>query len=266
MKHYTGKLNTQSLLSSAILNTIIPSLTSKHTSMSAETIYANESQKRYQAFLEEFCVALALGQKDEAYQHAENILQEDASVTKLFLNVFTDSARLLGDKWSDDRYSFGDVTIGLEVLHDMLRHYTKRLSIELIPASTGASVCLSPMPRQDHLFGLFMLEAFLTASKWDVSSNLSNSREVFLNDIATTEYTFIALSVAETGKIDECMELIKNIRNMSLNTDVKVLVGGYPFVENKDLFRKVGADATAENALSALEVMETFCHEDKQLG
>lgn len=266
MKHFSGKLKVQDLIADALANEIIPSIVNSKAAMSFQKPYAPLSNKRSEQFLADFSNVLISGDKDSAVRMTKDFLREDPSVTNLFLGLYTNSARLLGEMWVEDLCSFGDVTIGLTILHDLVRQNTQRLRLELEPTKHDTAMCLSPIPGQEHVFGTFMLEAFLLAKGYDVETSLAQTREVFLNHIATKEYNIIALSVAENNQVEECKKLIQSIRNMSLNQDIKILVGGYPFIINDRLYLDVGADATADNALRALEVIETICNDRMRIN
>ena len=266
MKHFTGKLKVQDLIADALANEIIPSIISSKAAMSSQKNYSPLSNKRNEQFLAEFSNILISGDKDVAVRMTQDFLRDQPSVTNLFLGLYTNSARLLGEMWVQDLCSFGDVTIGLTVLHDLVRQNTQRLRLELEPTKHEVTLCLSPIPGQEHVFGAFMLEAFLLAKGYNVETSLAQTREIFLNHVATKEYSMIALSVAENEQVKECKKLIQSIRNMSLNQDIKILVGGYPFIVNDDLYLEVGADATADNAMQALEVIETICNDRMRIN
>lgn len=266
MKHYTGKLKVQDLIADALANKIIPSIVNSKVAMSSQKTYTPLSNKRREQFLADFSDTLITADKDNAIRMTEEVLREGASVTDLFLGLYTDSARLLGEMWVKDLCSFGDVTIGLTILHDLVRQNTQRLGTELELSRHDTFICLSPIPGQEHVFGTFMLEAFLLAKGYSVETSLAQTREVFLNNIATNKYNMIALSVAEDNQVNKCKKLIQSIRNMSFNQDIKILVGGFPFIQNDELYLDVGADATADNALQALEVIETICNDRMRIN
>lgn len=265
MKHFTGELKVQDLIADALANEIIPGIVNSKTAMSSQKKYTPLSNKRRKQFLSDFSNVLISANKDHAFMMSEEVLGEGTSVTDLFLGLYTDSARLLGDMWIKDLCSFGDVTIGMTILHDLVRQNTQRLRMELEPTEYEMQICLSPMPGQEHVLGTFMLEAFLLAKGYEVVASLASSREHFLNNIATNNYSIIALSVAEDNQVDKCKQLIQSIRNMSLNQDIKIMVGGFPFINSNQLHLNVGADATANNALNALEVIETICNDRVQI-
>jgi len=266
MKHFTGKLKVQDLIADALANEIIPNIVSSKVAMSSQKPYTPLSNKRREQFLADFCDVLISADKDNAMRMTEEVLRGGISVTDLFLGVYTDSARLLGEMWVKDICSFGDVTIGLTILHDLVRQNIQPLGAELEQTRHETFICLSPIPGQEHVFGTFMLEAFLLAKGHNVETSLAQTREVFLNNIATNKYSIIALSVAEDNQVKACKQLIQSIRNMSFNQDITILVGGYPFIQNDGLYLDVGADATADNALQALEVIETICNDRMQIN
>ena len=45
-------------------------------------------------------------------------------------------------------------------------------------------------------------------------------------------------------------------------TDAKIIVGGYPFNIDKDLWKKVGADGQAVDAETALKIADNLVTED----
>jgi len=51
------------------------------------------------------------------------------------------------------------------------------------------------------------------------------------------------------------------VRSCGECRDPKIIVGGYPFIVDKELWKKVGADGPAENAESAVEMAEKLVSE-----
>jgi methanogenic corrinoid protein MtbC1 len=47
-------------------------------------------------------------------------------------------------------------------------------------------------------------------------------------------------------------DLIAQVRRTPECAEVKILVGGYPFVVDRELWRQIGADAMANNADDAI--------------
>ena len=62
----------------------------------------------------------------------------------------------------------------------------------------------------------------------------------------------LAISATISGHLGSVAELIHLVRAQPACRDVKILVGGYPFLVAPDLWKRVGADGTAFNAQDAL--------------
>lgn len=262
MKRLLGKTEAQNLINKTISSEVVPKLVRKIHKQDSDNELTSNTLPFDDVRVTDFCKLLFNDGSIEAFRQFDTYLAEGFTVTDLFLDLVTKSARKLGKMWELDDCSFGDVTIGMTVLHQIVRSYTTRLSHELERRYLPGSIFLSPMPGQNHVFGAFVLEAFLSAAGWDVNSSFSHTKEDFLQEFSTHEYSIIAISVAYDKDIDDCTTLISNIRNMSLNRRVKVIVGGLPFANNPNLHHQVGADATAQNALQALDVVQTILDED----
>lgn len=266
MKHYTGNKKVDSLISDAVHRRIVPELLRKNISGSVSNTFSPFQHAFDDIRIEDFCEILSTGEEAAAFRQFDLYLGEGISVSKLFIDLLSNAARRLGELWGEDSCSFGDVTVGMAILHNIVRSYAPRLAHELKADEFKGSIYVAPMPGQMHIFGSFMLETFLSAAGWNVKSGLPKTREEFLNEFSTHDYSAIAITVSDIRDVVECKQLIKNIRNMSLNTDVKVLVGGPLFNDGKMLFKKLGADATASNALEALEVIKAICKEELYYG
>jgi methanogenic corrinoid protein MtbC1 len=261
LKRLLGKTEAQNLINKTISSEVVPKLVRKIHKQDSDKITSNTSPFDDER-VSNFCKLLFNDDSTEAFRRFDTYLAEGYTVTDLFLDLVSKSAIKLGKMWELDDCSFGDVTIGMTVLHQIVRSYTTRLSHELKRKYIPGSIFLSPMPGQNHVFGAFILEAFLSAAGWDINSGFSHTKEDFLQEFSTHEYSIIAISVASDQSIDDCTTLISNIRNMSLNRRVKVIVGGFPFVNNSKLYKQVGADGTAQNALQAIDVVQAILDEE----
>ena len=71
----------------------------------------------------------------------------------------------------------------------------------------------------------------------------------------------IAISCAMTFNISKVQHLIETIRSSGISTPVTV--GGYPFNLDKDLWKKIGADAYSNDFESAHLISEKLSNEVK---
>ena len=183
----------------------------------------------------------------------ESMFEQGHTVSDLFLELLSPTAVELGARWKQDLCSFADVTMGMSVLHTVLRNNSKRLAMELASDVAGLSILVTPMPGQTHVFGASVVEEFFRAANWDVHSGLNCSEDELLTVLANEHFTLVGLSVAHNGLIESCKDFISKIRNVSLNQEIGIMVGGPVFVLDPLQVEAVGADVTASDARQALE-------------
>lgn len=54
--------------------------------------------------------------------------------------------------------------------------------------------------------------------------------------------------------IEKVVKLIEKVREDAQTSKIKIMVGGYPFIIVPDLWRKIGADSSAQSAKEAIEI------------
>jgi len=176
---------------------------------------------------------------------------------RLFLDLLGPTARYLGSLWEDDLCDFTEVTVGLCRLHQLVRE----MSPGFMRTGNGVQVrraLLAPVPGEQHTFGLLMVTEFFRREGWDVWGGPSAGYRDVLQVVNAERFSVVGFSVSCNDRLDELTEWIQTIRNQSRNPEIGVLVGGPVFIDNPELVREVGADATAldgrQAALNALEL------------
>ncbi|WP_373494285.1 B12-binding domain-containing protein [Aquiflexum sp.] len=104
-----------------------------------------------------------------------------------------------------------------------------------------------------HELGIRMVTDFFEMEGWDTYYLGANMPDNQLQE-ALTEYKadVLALSVTLPTHVSKAASLIKKIRSNEDFNHLKIMVGGYPFITNPDLWKKVAADAYAQNANEAI--------------
>ena len=189
---------------------------------------------------------------DGAEAAIEHYLNHGCSMTHLTLDLFSDSARHLGEMWCTDECSFADVTVGLATLHQLLRKLDGKLAREIKKQKGKGSILLTTIPKDTHIFGVAVLDLFFTSNGWYSQALIDPTQEQILETITNQHVDVVGLSVSCSHDLDECKALIKLIRECSRNTNIKVMVGGNIFIDKPELANSVNADVSAKNALEAL--------------
>ena len=184
---------------------------------------------------------------DAALEYVVRLKLEIMSEQSLLLDLLAPAARRLGALWSDDRCDFMEVTVGLQRLHQCLRLVNPGK-----PVRTGAwaaRLLLSPAPGETHVFGVAIVERFFQAAGWDVAQANEND---FAQLLAASWFDVVGFSLSQDRSIEGLEDAIAEARGRSRNPDLRVLVGGPVFIDRPELVGKIGADAMATDAVSAV--------------
>ncbi|ABZ84468.1 b12-binding domain containing protein [Heliomicrobium modesticaldum Ice1] len=105
-----------------------------------------------------------------------------------------------------------------------------------------------------HEIGIRMVADFLEMDGWDTyylgaSTPAANVVQALRDNNAQV----LALSATMTFHVRNVEDMIRVVRAAKDVGNVKIMVGGYPFNIEKDLWRQVGADAYAADALAAVD-------------
>jgi methanogenic corrinoid protein MtbC1 len=113
---------------------------------------------------------------------------------------------------------------------------------------------LSATPGSTHTFGLTLLAEFFTRSGWDVQHEVATSWDNMRQYVGAQWFDMVGISVAKASDVDQLASAILSIRQVSMNSRLLVMVGGAAagFVDN--LAQASGADLTACDALSAVQL------------
>jgi methanogenic corrinoid protein MtbC1 len=173
---------------------------------------------------------------------------------QLYDDLLGGAARRLGDGWLDDDLSFFDVTVGMSRLHELFHGEVERHR-KPVPANVARrTVLLAGAPGEQHVFGLSIVEQAFTDAGWNVLMMAGNSWDEVCATLSGFHCDLLGVTWSVTGLQKELSSSIQRARQVSINRDIKVLVGGQQFVDSSSLACVVGADSSAGDAVSALEV------------
>jgi methanogenic corrinoid protein MtbC1 len=173
------------------------------------------------------------------------------ALENILLDLLAPSARTLGDLWSADLSDFGEVTVAIGRMQDVLHRVCPSFTPEPNPAAGDRRVLLAPVPGEQHTLGVSLVREFFRQSGWDVVSTPRMSA-ADLGDVVHDEWFSVAgLSLACERQLDDLADTVKLVRRASINKNIGILVGGPLLVEHPHLTSEVGADATAVDARSA---------------
>ncbi len=179
-----------------------------------------------------------------------------ATTEMICLDLLAPAARCLGRMWEEDACDFMQVTVGLCRLHQLLRELSADFRSEVPERAGDRRILLAACPGEQHTFGLAIVAQLLRRAEWDVWHELPNTKAAILEVAGAHWFAVVGLSLATETRIETLTETIAELRRVSRNRAIGVLVGGPLLVARPELASIVGADATAASGPLAVERAE----------
>jgi methanogenic corrinoid protein MtbC1 len=205
---------------------------------------------------QEYLELLLAGKREEASKLVHTAVKEGQGVGEIYRNVFERTLKEIGVMWMQNR-----VDVAME-------HYfsasTQLIMSQLYPYIIEAArekkntVCLAmAVCGEFHDIGARMVADFLEMDGWKtffLGNNLCN--DDIVKAVVDHKPDLLALSATMFYNVESIARAVRAIRAVDGLRDVVILVGGRPFNQDPELWKKVGADGFAANAEEAVKLAD----------
>ncbi|MFM7084674.1 MAG: B12-binding domain-containing protein [Hyphomicrobium sp.] len=246
----------EAILSSIIENDIIPRLfrVSSIKQKLAPPVPQFTTEK-LSSYVDEFAELVIKRDSQGALNYFQKLSDEGASVNILFSNLLAPTAKRLGELWLEDIYDFLDVTRGVGHMQEIVRMFGSDKNLNHHAPVSGRQVLLTPFPGEQHTFGISLLRESFLSQGWQVWCGPPKSFDDILEMVCNNSFDLLGLSSTVVSDAAKVTSEIERIRKGAKNKDMQIYVGGYAFLQNPELVKKLGADGTASDARMAVELM-----------
>lgn len=247
----------QQVLLRAIESQIIPRLVLAHrndaATAPADCAEPGGSILPSTAEITEFTGIVLRGDLDAASTFLRRLQARGVPTESLYLDLLSPAARHFGLLWESERSDFVEVTLALHRLQK-LAHDLSEDFVASGDAATPAgprALCVA-LPGEQHVFGAQLVGEFLRRARWDVWDAPGADEQDIIGLAEREWFTLVGISISTAGQFDALAALVRQLRRVSLNPDLRVMVGGRPFEEHPEWAALVGADATARDGRDAV--------------
>jgi MerR family transcriptional regulator, light-induced transcriptional regulator len=199
-----------------------------------------------------FVAALLGPDVDKPQEIIDGYIARGISLKVILLDLMTPAARNLGDMWTADLCNFVDVTLGVSRMQSILRRQSGQVGMGYESVGLGHRALLVPAPGEQHTFGLKIVREFLQRDGWDVNCEFNASVDSVIQAVTDTYFDFVGFSLSGETLLDDLKCTIELTRRASLNTSIRVMVGGVIFAQRPALAKRIGADFFANDAQEAV--------------
>lgn len=123
-------------------------------------------------------------------------------------------------------------------------------------APTIVSTCVSG---EQHELGIRMVSDFFEMAGWNschLGANTPN--DAVISELSERGADVLAVSMTMAHHFPLLEDLLRSVRHAPQCRNVKILVGGYPFQRDPDLWSLLGADGVASDAEQAVEAVSAL--------
>lgn len=236
---------------------IIPRLMLAHCSVRQPLVQQKPAQTPPgSSEVEEFArIALDLDPSAVA-AYVETLRTEGVPLDVIYMELLAPAARRLGVLWEADLCDFTQVTLGLWRIQQVMYDLSPAFHRSSTESAGGRRALLSPAPQSQHTFGLLMVSEFFRRAGWDVWARTSATAHDIVSAARSEWFDVCGLSIGSETHVDTTVSVILDVRKQSKNPAIVVMVGGPVVSAHPDLVERVGADATAGDAESAVSRAE----------
>ncbi len=195
--------------------------------------------------------ALINGRRDLALATVEGEAGKGLALSKLYLDIFQPAQRELGRLWLTKKISVAQEHFASSATQYIMSTLYGKLFAA--PPQQGKTLIAACAQGELHELGLRMVCDFLQTDGWDTRFFGANLPvDALLQEVRRVKPGVLALSatmLTNVRWVEKAIQCIKDEPSLSC----RFLVGGAPFIVDPDLFKAIGADATAADCLKSLE-------------
>jgi len=205
-------------------------------------------------------LALLTGDYKKLREIANRSINSEESLSDFYLKVVQPAMYEIGYLWQTGEISVAEEHLATSLMNRLMA--STYSMIETVPSHPRRKAVVLSSQNEYHELGARILADLLELSGWNVSYLGANTpvSEV-LKHLKKNLPFLLAISVTMSFNLDLTKKLIQSVRYDSDFETMKIMVGGLVINESEDLWKRLGADGTAESAVEAIELAKQWWEE-----
>jgi len=207
------------------------------------------STGQWEPVAEKYLVYLLEKKRHAAFDEIIPMISDAVTMKEVYSYVLVPVQREIGRLWQLNRISVAEEHYATEITRQIMIMLSSRVQREDHHRGKIISTCLGG---ELHDLGMRMVNDFLSIEGYSTYYTGANTPAVSIVQwLSKDHFDLLAISAALTSHLRMVRESIEKIRSSGF-TDIPVLVGGYAFQDEPDLWKIVGADGYAPSAEEAV--------------
>ena len=214
--------------------------------------------RRYELFEEskKYLELLLKNKKNDAVKMVLDMAENGKTIKDIYMQIFEPAQKELGRLWqqgtitvAQEHYSTAVTQLIMSQLYSYIFQTTKKDDVFVGACARG----------ELHEIGLRMLSDLLEIEGWNTYYLGANvPADSIIRTLVETNARMVGLSGTMVYHLDEIKDIIASIRNSDKCREIKIMVGGYIFNDSGGLWKSVGADYYAKDAVEATSIIKNI--------
>ena len=198
-----------------------------------------------------FLQALLAGHRDDARTQILEKVRAGVPTISIYLDIFQATQYELGRRWHEGTISVAEEHFCTAATQAIMSQIQPLIHAE---PGNGQRLVAAAVEGDPHEIGIRMISELLELAGWDsYFLGASTPPSSILAAVRGRQASLLCLSVTMPYHLISLEATILLVRDAYPAGEVKILVGGRPFIALPSLWKTIGADAFAPDAASALE-------------
>lgn len=200
----------------------------------------NKKLEKFEQFRDEYIKLIFNNELDRALKFILNLKKMNFSIKDIYLNVFRESLYKIGDMWENNEIDVGDEHYFSESTKIIMSHIFVN---EFNHEENQKNIICGTIEGEYHEIGIKMISDLLYAEGFNINYLGTNVPiKSYMRFLNKNNFDAILISVTLKKNLDNLKKLVKSIKKEDNLKKLMVIVGGYPFYEDSNLYKKIGAD------------------------
>jgi len=204
---------------------------------------------------QDYLKAMQLGSGRLADKVIEKALDSNISAKQIYLQIFQNTAYEIGNLWQYNKFSVAQEHLATAIIERQmgdLRPYFKP------QRKRARKLVLGAVNAELHKVGVRMVADFFEQDGWDVYYlGATVPTSTFISIAREFQADLIGVSAQMIYHLPEIRSFVNQIDQQGMS-GIPIMAGGFPFVQNPDLYKKLGvhfSGVDAEEALNRANVL-----------
>ena len=262
-KHRRTNFECQSSILSIVESQIIPRLlVSDRIGKPHLTLVSSSKAMPSKKEIEIFTDLCSSDSSKDAQSFVDDLLNKGLSKEDIFLELITPAAQYLGSQWDDDRMDFSQVNLGLVRLHSIANEIRCTSKSDQFAKGKARRVMMASAPGSMHMLGTTIVADFFRKEDWQVVVAISSSANELVQTVSNEWFDVLGLSLSIDQQLTGLADLIDQLKSLSLNPRMVVMLGGPIFPAKKLDANDFGANGICDNAKHAVGLAVSLLPKD----